>query len=298
MLQSTLCIPKIMKIMGAFPMFKADYHVHSFKSFDADPGADIGKIYEASVAKGLDEVALCEHYDVNWVAAGENPEIDFPDSLEKMKAAQVQFGGGGKNTRFLLGIELGQPHQFPGKAAEVLGKNDFDFVLCALHNARDEEDFYCIDYKNTDVSTLIAIFEKYTEELCELAGWGEFHSLAHITYPLRYLFLNEIHIQPAKYADLYKKLFRALVARGIALEVNTSGMRNPMLSPSPPFDLLKLYRESGGELVTVGSDAHNASDIFAGIPYICERLRSLGFGYIATVEDKKLKPKKIEAWSY
>ena len=268
--------------------FKADYHVHSYKSYDAEPGATVENICSASSKLGLDELAICEHYDVNWVATGENPEIDFCDSLKKIKAQK------GTGTRILLGIELGQPHQCPKKAAEVLAKNDFDFVLCALHNAKGEKDFYYMDYKNIDISNLIAIFEKYTEELCELANWGNFHALAHITYPLRYLFRNNIHISIEKYTDLYKKLFGILMTRGIALELNTSGLRKPINRPCPPYELLKLYKEAGGELITVGSDAHKISDIFCNIPDAYERLRSLGFVYITQVKDKKLTQVKLE----
>ena len=267
-------------------MFKADYHVHSSQSFDADRDANIEAVIKTAVNRGINEIVLCDHYDVNWVISGENPDIDFQDSLNQINAVKAKFKN--INTEILLGIELGQPNQCPDKANEVLAKNDFDFILCALHNARDEQDFYFIDYKNTDIIELIRIFEKYTEELCELANWGNFHSLAHITYPIRYCLQNNIHIPIYKYTDLYKKLFGILIHRGIALEVNTSGLRKRMNQPSPTYDLIKLYRETGGELITVGSDAHNTTDIFSGIHHIYKRLLSFGFKYITTVKDKKL----------
>ena len=272
-------------------MFKADYHVHSSLSIDAAPNASIEAILKTAAKRKIDEIVLCDHYDVNWVIAGENPDINFSESLNQINAAKDKLK---INTEFLLGIELGQPNQCPQKANEVLAKNDFDFILCALHNARDEKDFYFIDYKNTNILNLIRIFEKYTNELCELAQWGNFHSIAHITYPIRYCLLNNIHIPMNKYTDLYKKLFSILIHRGIALEINTSGLRKKINQPSPPYDLLKLYKETGGELITVGSDAHNISDIFSGIPHIYERLLALGFKYISTVKDKKLIQRKIE----
>jgi len=276
-------------------MFKADYHIHSSKSFDAVQNTSIESILKTSIDREINEIVLCDHYDVNWVITGENPDIDFHDSLNQINAAKEKFKDINNNkTEFLLGIELGQPNQCPEKADEVLTKNDFDFILCALHNAKDEKDFYYIDYKNINILSLIRIFEKYTEELCELANWGNFHSLAHITYPVRYFLQNNIYIPMKKYNDLYKKLFKILIHRGIALEVNTSGLRKKINQPSPPYDLLKLYKETGGELITVGSDAHSTSDIFGGIPHIYKRLHALGFKYISTVKDKKLVQRKIE----
>jgi len=282
-------------------MFKADYHVHSSQSFDAVPDTSIESILKNAVDRNINEIVLCDHYDVNWVISGENPDIDFRDSLNQINAAKEKFNVGRDalgapliNTEFLLGIELGQPNQYPEKANEVLEKNDFDFILCALHNARDEQDFYYIDYKNINILNLISIFEKYTNELCELANWGNFHSLAHITYPVRYFLQNNIHIPMEKYNDLYKKLFEILIHRGISLEVNTSGLRKKINQTSPSYDLLKLYKETGGELITVGSDAHNTLDIFSGIPHTYKRLLELGFKYISTVKDKKLVQRKIE----
>ena len=274
-------------------MFKTDYHIHSNKSFDAAPNTSIESILKVAVNRGLNEIVLCDHYDVNWVITGENPDIDFHDSLNQITAAENKYRDKSNNINFLLGIELGQPNQFPEKANEVLNNNDFDFILCALHNARDEQDFYYIDYKNINILNLIKIFEKYTTELCELANWGSFHSLAHITYPVRYFIQNNIHIPMEKYNDLYKKLFKILIHRGIALEVNTSGLRKKINQLSPSYELLKLYKETGGELITVGSDAHNTSDIYSGIPYACERLLNLGFKYISIVRDKKLTQVKI-----
>jgi histidinol-phosphatase (PHP family) len=96
-----------------------------------------------------------------------------------------------------------------------------------------------------------------------------------------------------KYTDLYKKLFSILIQRGIALEINTSGLRKKINQSSPPYVLLQLYKEIGGELITVGSDSHNTTDVYSGIPYIYGQLKNLGFNYITTVKDKKLVQIKI-----
>jgi len=272
-------------------MFKSDLHIHSYKSFDADTNATIINILETAEKRGLEQIALCDHYDVNWVVTGENPDIDFKDSQELIRKAKNRIPN---NVDFLLGIELGQPHHCPDKTNQVLTENKFDFILCALHNARNEPDFYYIDYKNINILNLIRIFEKYNDELCELANWGEYHALAHITYPVRYFSINNIHISVKKYYDIYKKLFSILIHRGIALEVNTSGLRKRLNSTSPSFDLLEMYKSLGGELITVGSDAHNLSDIFSGITYTYECLLKLGFKYVSIIKDNKLEQIKIE----
>ena len=272
-------------------MFKTDLHIHSYKSFDADKNATIINILETAEKRELKQIALCDHYDINWVVAGENPDIDFKQSQELIVKAKKRIPN---DVDFLLGIELGQPHHLSEQSQKVLEENEFDFILCSLHNARDEPDFYYIDYKNINILNLIKIFEKYNDELCEIANWGNYHSLAHITYPVRYFSINNIHIPLKKYYDVYKKVLSILIHRGIALEVNTSGLRKKLNATSPSFDILEIYKSMGGELITVGSDAHNLSDIFSGITYTYECLLKLGFKYVSIIKDRKLEQIKIE----
>ena len=271
-------------------MFRADYHAHSRFSFDGSSDSTMEVILAAAEKKGLNEIAVCDHYDVNHVLTGANPDIDFRESARQIAAANEKSSA---KTKLLLGIELGQPHQFPDKAREVLASADFDFVLCALHNAVSDDDFYFVDYKNTGIQVLTGMYERYTEELCRLAGWGEYHALAHITYPIRYFMLNNIDFPVYGYYDLYIKLFKILMHRGIALEVNASGLRKPVKQPSPSYELLELYKNTGGELVTAGSDAHRPHEIGAGIDAVYARLAALGFKYITAVKNKKLIQRKL-----
>jgi histidinol phosphatase-like PHP family hydrolase len=89
-------------------MYLSDYHVHSEKSFDCKQPASIAEILKKSAELNLNQVALCDHYDVNWVLDGSNPKIDFKDSREQINQAKRIINCG---TEFLLGVELGQHHQ-------------------------------------------------------------------------------------------------------------------------------------------------------------------------------------------
>ncbi|MCL2098981.1 MAG: histidinol-phosphatase HisJ family protein [Oscillospiraceae bacterium] len=279
-------------------MFLSDYHVHSAASFDAGEPAGIEDILKAAAAENIDQIAVCDHYDVNWVLEGTNPKIDFKASRDNINEAKQKINC---KTELLLGVELGQPHQSAesdAHARELLRINDFDFVLCAMHNARNEQDFYYIDYTNPDKPQLEAMFERYSRELCELAAWGKFHALAHIDYPVRYFKINKIEIDTSKYHDLYKDVFKIMINRGIILEVNTSGLyRENFWSVMPSFELLKVYKDTGGELLCMGSDAHSAAQLGG----LCKRFASvyaelikIGFKYITVLKNKKIEQIKIE----
>ena len=280
-------------------MILADHHVHSAASFDADRNAGIGNILKTAAGRNIGQIAVCDHYDVNWVLAGSNPKIDFKNTREQIIQAKQKIYC---DTELLLGIELGQPHQSPeadSHAKKLLRENDFDFILCAMHNPRNEPDFYYIDYINADKAELESMFERYSRELCELAEWHWFHSLAHADYPARYFKTNRRDdVDVRKYYDLYKEVFKIIIRRGIALEINTSGFfRKNFYETMPSFELLKIYKDMGGELLTMGSDSHSVehlSNIRQRFNLVYAKLLELGFGYISVIKNKKLEQVKIE----
>ena len=279
-------------------MFIIDYHVHSEASFDCDQPASIKNILKTAADNNIKQVAICDHYDVNWVIDGSNPKINFKNQREQIAQAKRELSC---DTEILLGVELGQPHQSPESDAHarvLLRENNFDYVLCALHNNRGEPDFYYMDYKPENKVELEKMFERYSRELCELAEWHKFHALAHLDYPMRYFKINKIDIDANKYYDLYREVFKIIIRRGIALEINTSGLRKENFGETmPSFDLLKIYKDMGGELLVMGSDSHSAEQL-ANAPehfiLIYAKLQELGFRYTSVIRDKKFEQVKIE----
>jgi len=294
--------------MFSSQFYQTDYHVHSAASFDADETSTVENILKTAMENNINQVAICDHYDVNWVMSGLNPKIDFADTrrqiLEAMQSIQAnrKIPNNNANTKLLLGVELGQPHQSPesdAHARELLREIDFDFVLCAMHNPRNEQDFYYIDYEIETKSTLEPMFERYVKELCELAEWHNFHALAHADYPARYFKIHKRDdIDVRKYYGLYKDVFKILIRRGIALEVNTSGLSKENFNMTmPSYELLKIYKDMGGELLTMGSDSHKLeqlADIRERFGIVYQELLNIGFKYITTMKDKKFEQIKIE----
>ena len=89
--------------------------------------------------------------------------------------------------KICTGIELGEPLQNPAAAKKVLASHPFDFVLCSLHNLTGRQDFYYIDYTEMTDGEIYGLLEEYFKDLWEMAKACDFDSLAHLTYPLRYI---------------------------------------------------------------------------------------------------------------
>ena len=76
-----------------------------------------------------------------------------------------------------------------------------------------------------------------------------------------------------KYEKQIDKILRLIIDRSLALEVNTSCDAFFM----PDEWIIRKYREMGGYLVTVGSDAHIPQNVGKSFEKAIDMLRKLGF---------------------
>jgi len=133
-------------------------------------------------------------------------------------------------------------------------------------------------------------------ELIDLARFGHFDSMAHIGYSRRYMWNAgyDAAVDLEHHGDELDTLFRLLIQSGRAIELNCSGYRHPGIAgPIPSPEVLARYRELGGELITVGSDAHSPADAGTYIPQGFELLRSLGFRYVTTYQNHRPEMRRI-----
>jgi histidinol-phosphatase (PHP family) len=255
-------------------MFLADYHTHSAFSFDAEKDGFPELIASARKA-GLDELCITDHCDIS------SPK-PFPAEERQALFEKAQSNGG---VKALLGIELGDPLYNLNRAEAEAGACPYDFILGSLHMLRGEKDFYFIEYGSLEhCHRLLA---QYFEELREMAEWGGFDVLGHIDYPLRLMRKAGYHVGLLPgYEEEVRDLFTLCAAKGLGIEVN--------FKTEPLMDgLLPLFKQMGGEIVTLGSDAHSAAGVGKGIADGIGMCRAAGFGYIAAYEKRKVRYEKI-----
>ena len=257
--------------------FACDCHNHSSCSPD---GADtVLEMRRRAQELGLWAHTLTDHCECQSFSSRYRPRVER--AWEEM-ALQIPQGGA---TRFYRGIELGQPNQDPAAAEEVLAGRDYDFVIGSIHNIRGYEDFFFLDYSPVEPGYIDHLLATYWEEELEVIRWGRFDALGHLTYPLRYIQGDHgIPVDLSRHQEAIDSVFRALIGSGKALEVNTSGYRQKIGRPLPDLPLVRRYRELGGELVTLGSDAHSTADLGKGIEDGMDLLREAGFRYLAVYE--------------
>lgn len=259
-----------------------DSHVHSNCSFDAQDSVDA--ICAQAEKLGLYAVTFTDHCEVPMYKNPDRSEFgDFktllPQAVRQVRDAQKQYKG---RLRIYCGIELGEPLQDLAAAQQALALTDYDFVLCSLHNIQGERDFYWLSY---DRNTVHDILTRYFNELLCSVQWNGFDSLAHLTYPLRYIKKNgKINVDLNDYSAQIDAILRTLIKNGKALEVNTSGLRQEIGQTLPGENVLRRFKELGGRYVTVGSDAHRCKDLAKGIKEGYALLKKCGFTHYTVYE--------------
>lgn len=259
-------------------MFLYDYHMHSNHSTD---GSDnIYQLCSAAVRIGLREIAVTDHFEpTSWNQ--DYPEYSYEKYALDIEKARKIFN---KKIKIKSAIELGQPHLYPEHTNNLLAAKEYDYVIASAHKMADDTDFGDLIYTSENVSSYCL---KYLDELEALIKWNKFDCLAHFDLLKRYAANFNLKAGLVNYRERLETVLKMLVENGKGMEVNTSGLRQSAKECLPNLDILKIYRELGGEIVTIGSDAHNAQDVGKGVMEAVELIKDAGFRYISVFNNRK-----------
>lgn len=248
-----------------------DFHMHTRYSPDSD--ASMLSMCEAAIQSGAGAIAITDHVEVD-VFLKDGYDKTLAASYHESKEMQKRYEG---KIRISCGVELGEPMHDIKTAQAILDAYSFDYVLGSLHNLKNDRDFYHYDFTCADIPSLM---DHYFAEELDMVRWGHFHSLAHLTYPFRYFPEDR---RPADYSRWQKtidEILKTLADKGLALEINTSGLRQTISKTLPDYEIVRRFRELGGEKVTLGSDAHRPEDVAKNITDGIGVAQKAGFRYI------------------
>lgn len=264
----------------------ADYHLHSEHSGDSTAPMEAQIL--SGIEKGLKYMCFTDHYDPDFPYAN-NPdvtpgtfELDYDRCRNDFLNMKDKYEG---RIDLRFGIELGlQPH-LGSFLASYTGSHEFDFIIGSNHLCAGFDPYYPdFLYSRTQEEALKMYLE---DTLVNIRVFPDIDSCGHLDYVARYLPDREQIYTYRAFSDLIDPILEELIARGIALEVNTAPLTKglPYFNPLP--DILSRYREMGGELITVGSDAHVPERIAGRFEETAGILRSLGFKYYAIYKERK-----------
>ncbi|MFA5658967.1 MAG: histidinol-phosphatase HisJ family protein [Oscillospiraceae bacterium] len=271
-----------------------DCHTHSDHSPDAS--FSVTEMCEKAISLGLCAYAITDHVEASHFYPREqykeilvdNPLLEYDNRkifLSSVNEITQKKDIYKNKLNLICGIELGQCVQDLTATEAVSSDERVDFIIGSLHQLHGYDDFAFLDYNNYDISKLLKL---YFEEIYEMCLHGDFDVLGHMTYTLRYMegeqgFKTDI----SQFDDMIFASFKALSQRGKGIEINTSGLRQKYGKTFPELKYVKMFREAGGEILSVGSDAHRPDDIGKGIEEGIEIAKAAGFKRLTYFKTRK-----------
>lgn len=255
---------------------KYDYHVHTHLSDDAQTPMET--MVQKALALGLNELCFTDHIDYGVKTDDGPPERRNCDCwLYFQELADIRRRFGDKIT-VKAGMEFGiQPHTIP-QFQKIFDMYEFDFIILSNHQVDDLE-FWSQDFQKG--KTQEEFQRRYYEQIYEVMNlYHDYSILGHLDMIKRYDLVGPYPDE--KILDIIERILRLAIKEGKGIEVNTSCYRYQLPDLTPSRKILELYHELGGEILTLGSDAHRPEDLADQIENVKPILRQIGFRSICT----------------
>lgn len=258
-----------------------DYHMHC--SFSADSETPMKDMIEQSINLNLKEICFTDHVDYD-IIGNPNVKIDYNRYFEELNAYKEKYKD---RISIKKGLEMGlQPHLLE-RCSKEIKEHDFDFVICSIHTI-DRNELYTRDYHKG--KTLYEAYEGYYKILFDIVNsYNDYSVLGHLDLIKRY---DPTILEDKLFIDYIEAILKKVIENGKGIELNTSSFRYNLPDLMPSTNILKLYKELGGEIITVGSDSHTTEQIATKFDYVNEALKDLGYKY--TCRFNKMKPKFVK----
>lgn len=262
-------------------MIKADQHTHC--NFSSDSDASPESMVVGAIEKGITHLCLTDHMDLDYPGTTKEEPLfefnvaDYFTALTPLKEAY-------RDKLYLgIGIELGLR---PGREDlnqqmhKLLSDYSFDFVLGSVHLLDNDDPYYESYWQNRTAKDILSKY--FSDMLTSLKEYDNFDSLGHLDYLIRYIppYCGEKDYVFREYQEVMDEIFKLLISKDKALEINTAGLIKGLPCFHPKLETLKRYLELGGKLITIGSDGHSPDKIATKFKETEELLRSCGIsGY-------------------
>ncbi|MDW7672442.1 MAG: histidinol-phosphatase HisJ family protein [Bacillota bacterium] len=251
-----------------------DFHVHTHHSFDAESPASV--LVEQAIHLGITRLCLTDHVDYDYDGEGSEFSFSYQAFFDEISRIRHLYQN---QIEILTGVEFGlQPHVIDEYRKDA-DQWPFDYIIGSLHSAK-KTDIYTGPYF-VDRDQRQAYLDYFDDMFQVVQQNGPFNVIGHFDMIKRYGHFDSPLPLP-EYQEIAEAIFRALIAEGKGIEVNTSGFRYGLGDAHPSRDLLALYRECGGEIIVLGSDAHRASELGDHFKEMLQVLHALNYKYVTT----------------
>ena len=259
---------------------KADFHMHTGFSFDTDSIPE--EMVKKAIELGLQTICITDHHDEDYPEDITSFQLDVDAYFAEMKHLQEKY----KNQiNMRIGVELGlQPHlgEF---YKNFVAKHPFDFVIGSMHVFDKMDPYFGAYFKGrSDKEAYRAAFEETLETIKNI---HDFDVLGHIDYVVRYGMKKQEEYSYDENKDIIDEILKHLISNGKGIELNTAGFKYGLGFCHPYPEIIKRYKELGGEIITIGSDGHKPEHIAYDFCKVNDILTECGFKYYTEFVERK-----------
>lgn len=257
-----------------------DTHMHCHFSGDSDTAPE--DMIKASIEKGLNGICFTDHLDYDYKERPGMFDLDVDSYYKEIIFLQDKY----KSVLPInFGIEIGlQPHVVE-KNNKIIQKYPFDFVIGSSHVVHGIDPYYPNYYEGkTEDEAYLEYFKSILENITTDADYDVY---GHLDYVVRYGPNKNKYYSYEKYADIIDEILRQLIRHGKGIEINTAGFKYGLNHPNPTEEILRRYKELGGEIITIGADGHKPEHIAFDFDKVPDILKNAGFKYYTVFKERK-----------
>ena len=243
-----------------------DRHLHTHFSCDSDEKTE--NVIERAIALGMKEICITDHCDIDLGPLWYMPVREYAAEMERLRDEYKD------RIQLHIGIEMGLNPEYNEQIKAVLDSYPFELVIGSIHTMQGDDPYYREHFKMDDREFYRVYFETALERLKNSGGFNVF---GHFDYVVRYGEQKGGSYDPREFADVIDEILKELISRNIALELNTGGLRKGIDFVHPHEYILTRYRELGGRLISIGSDAHLYGNVGTGFEKAEEVMKAFGF---------------------
>ena len=266
---------------------KADYHIHTHYSDDSNDQME--EVVKDAIDLHLQEICFTDHVDygikLDW-DSGETIQyrhgmaianVNYPLYVEEIEHLKEKYKD---RITIKLGLEFGiQTHTIP-KYNELFNKYPFDFIILSVHQVEDKE-FWTQDFQKDRSQK--EYNERYYQEILDvIQQYKNYSVLGHLDLIVRY---DRQGVYPfEKLKPILTEILTTVIKDGKGIEINTSSHRYGLNDLTPSKDILRLYKDLGGHIITIGSDTHKKEHLAERIQETKDILIELGYEEYCTYD--------------
>ena len=258
---------------------RADVHMHCGFSNDSETRPE--DMVESAIAKGLSVICFTDHYDKDNLDWGDEAIFDVESYFQKMIALQEEYRD---RIDIRIGAEIGMQPYLAEYYQNFMAQHPFDFVIGSVHSVLEHDVALDFFQKHSDPEGYKIYFEEMLQDVQKIKSYDV---LGHLDYIVRYSNQGSKGFDLNDYMDIIEEILKQVIVHGKGIEMNMSGLKYGLGAPHPQPEIIKRYRELGGEIITVGADGHIPEHIAYDYHLADDILKSCGFKYYTEFKGRK-----------